>query len=109
MNLLVLSLFFILLSCYSDLTFAQVPNDDKERNPVTKMHLFTNPGEVKIPEFPRQKFFVFKKHGLASADFDNMPIHIPDFSKSIKMPQHKPNKKIRYTIKDFKLNGKIKP
>ena len=109
MNFIILNLVFVSFLSFSGLSFAQITESDKDNNPVIKMHLFDKPGKVKIPKPPRQKLFMFGKRGLAKADYDNMPLYVPDISKSIKMPEYKPDSEIHYTIKRFRLNERNKP
>ncbi len=109
MNFIILSLVFVSFLSFSGLSLAQTTESDKDRNPVIKMHLFDKPGKVKIPELPRQKLFMFGKRGLAKAGYDNMPLYVPDISKSIKMPEYKPDPELHYTIKRFRLDGRSKP
>ena len=109
MNFLLPAVILTFLFGFSGETVAQTANDKNKVPREYRLKLqFPKPDLHNIPNFPPKKLFLFKNGKLAKSDFDNMPFYIPDLSKSIKMPDYKPDPKINYTIRKFKLHKNFK-
>ncbi len=106
MNIFFIAATFILFSGLTEYSFSQTFNKDikKHLHDYSLKLQFKKPGQKSLAEFPKQKLFLYKKGKITKADLDNMPLHVPDFSKSVKIPQYKPDPAIRYTIKRFKTD-----
>ncbi len=108
MNFLILSLVFLSFLNFSGICLAQTSGNGYYRNPVTKFKLFAGEEKEKHKKFPLDKILALNKQRLAKADHDNMPLHIPNMKKSIKIPVFKPSKDKIYTIKKYYFDKKKK-